>query len=361
MSVVSDRITAYTYDSCGVSSIVYQANQSGFYHTGAVNAASHTVGSNFIANSIGVYHTNLINAASHTTSTTTSNTIGFFPTSNTPALSLGNSTALRIISANSVAANSVTVTGGNLNTAAIFSSGTVNAANFNTTGYVNTGTFTATTSANVGANIQITTSAVTIGNSTLTTSVSETIYSNTGSVSLIVANGTSLATNTTIFANGINTTGFINATSHTVGTSFIANTIQVTISGIPLQANGGVGTQGQVLTSNGATGSPYWTNPFVSGSGTATLNFGTPGTSGNKEATVTVSGLTTIASTAIVRLWVSSDATTADHTANDHKYFSTLAALSISSVTAGTGFSIFARSIHKLSGNWTVNYFWQNY
>ena len=40
--------------------------------------------------------------------------------------------------------------------------------------------------------------------------------------------------------------------------SFIANTAQVTISGIPLSANGGTGTAGHVLTSNGATGAPYW-------------------------------------------------------------------------------------------------------
>ena len=406
--------------SAGIRLYYYDSNGDlvGNYFT--LNSTGLTIGSGFIANTTGAYHTNIVNAASHTTSATTSNTTGFFPTSNTPALSLGNSTALWVISANSVAANSVTVTGGNLNTAAIFSSGTVNAANFNTTGYVNTGTLTAATSANVGANVQITTSAVTIGNSTLTTSVSETIYSNTGSASLIVANGTSLATNTTIFANGVNTTGFINAVSHTVGsnfianssaivgtgyanvttsvnsalltvgtsfianttgvyhtatvnaaniavgTSFIANTSQVTISGIPLQANGGVGTAGQVLTSNGATGSPYWSTSsgggsIVSGSGTAILNFGTPGTSGNNEATIAVSGLTTIASTAQVRVWIASDATSSNHTAGDHKYFTSLAGLSVSSVSAGVGFSIFARSIHKLSGNWTVNYFWQNY
>ena len=41
--------------------------------------------------------------------------------------------------------------------------------------------------------------------------------------------------------------------------NFIANTTQVTISGIPLSANGTTGTSGQVLTSNGSTGAPYWT------------------------------------------------------------------------------------------------------
>jgi hypothetical protein len=52
--------------------------------------------------------------------------------------------------------------------------------------------------------------------------------------------------------------GSVNAAAFTVGSSFVANTTQVTISTIPFSANGSVGTSGQVLASNGATGSPYW-------------------------------------------------------------------------------------------------------
>jgi len=61
-------------------------------------------------------------------------------------------------------------------------------------------------------------------------------------------------------------TDTVNAASYTVGSNFIANTSRVTISGIPLQANGSVGTQGQILASNGSIGSPYWTT-VPSGSG----------------------------------------------------------------------------------------------
>lgn len=44
----------------------------------------------------------------------------------------------------------------------------------------------------------------------------------------------------------------------TVGNnSFIANATQVTVA-VPVSANGGTGTAGQVLTTNGSTGSPYW-------------------------------------------------------------------------------------------------------
>ena len=51
--------------------------------------------------------------------------------------------------------------------------------------------------------------------------------------------------------------GSINAASHTVGTSFVANTSRVAIgTAVGLQANGGIGTAGQVLHSNGTT--VYW-------------------------------------------------------------------------------------------------------
>jgi hypothetical protein len=62
----------------------------------------------------------------------------------------------------------------------------------------------------------------------------------------------------TVSSANISSTGTINAASHSVGTAFVANTTQVTISGIPLSANGSTGTAGQLLTSNGATGAPYW-------------------------------------------------------------------------------------------------------
>ena len=59
-------------------------------------------------------------------------------------------------------------------------------------------------------------------------------------------------------AVNVYSTGTINAASHTVGSSFVANTNRVTISGIPLSANSSNGTSGYVLTSNGDVGSPYW-------------------------------------------------------------------------------------------------------
>jgi len=93
---------------------------------------------------------------------------------------------------------------------------------------------------------------------------------------------------------------------------------------------------------------------MASGVGTATIDFGT-GTGAN-ETSVAVTGLT-ISPTAKVEAWVMADDTSADHTAADHKYFPTLAALTCGS-PVGDGFTIYARSVHKLSGEWTVRYVW---
>lgn len=61
-------------------------------------------------------------------------------------------------------------------------------------------------------------------------------------------------------ATGVYHTGTTNSAVLSVGSAFIANATQVTLSGITVSANGGVGTQGQILTSNGSSGSPFWTS-----------------------------------------------------------------------------------------------------
>ena len=64
------------------------ANTTGAYHTGTVNAASHTVGSSFIANTTGAYHTGTVNAASHTVgSSLIANTTGVYHTGTVNAAS----------------------------------------------------------------------------------------------------------------------------------------------------------------------------------------------------------------------------------------------------------------------------------
>jgi len=125
----------------------------------------------------------------------------------------------------SFSANSSSITGNNLvaNSSGVYHSGIINAASH------------------------------TVGTSTIANSTG--VY--TG-----VVNAASYTVGTSTIANSTGVyTGVVNATTHSVGTSFIANTLQVTISGIPLSANGSNGSQAYVLTSNGSTGSPYWASP----------------------------------------------------------------------------------------------------
>ena len=78
--------------------------------------------------------------------------------------------------------------------------------------------------------------------------------------------------NTTFILIGNNTSNStLSAVGLTVGTSFVANTTRITIAGAPLYANGGAGTSGQVLTSNGTTGAPYWAAAAGGGAGSLTL------------------------------------------------------------------------------------------
>lgn len=90
--------------------------------------------------------------------------------------------------------------------------------------------------------------------------------------------------------------------------------------------------------------------------GTATINFGAA--PGSNEASVSVTGQTAILATSKADAYVMADDTSTDHTASDHRYFETLAALSCGTPTAATGFTIYARSHHKLTGAWSVRWVW---
>lgn len=90
------------------------------------------------------------------------------------------------------------------------------------------------------------------------------------------------------------------------------------------------------------------------GSGTATLDFGT----GANEASVVVTGQSGILANSQVFLTVPADAVSASHSANDHKYFLQLCSLTNDTPTVNSGFTIYARSVHKLTGTWTVSFSW---
>lgn len=111
----------------------------------------------------------------------------------------------------------------------------------------------------------------------------------------------------------------------------------------------------------------YWTGTIwtagssgggsvVQGSGTAILDFG----SGSNEAEIAVGSQTEILSTAKINLSINAGSTSGNHTASDHKWFLQFCSLSVSTPVDATGFTIYARSVHKLVGTWVVQYNWIN-
>ncbi|WP_230683994.1 hypothetical protein, partial [Streptococcus pneumoniae] len=72
----------------------------------------------------------------------------------------------------------------------------------------------------------------------------------------------------------------------------------------------------------------------------ATLNFST----GENEATVAVIGQTGITTEAKVKAWIMADDTTADHTANDHRFIGLVLSVTCGNIVAGTGFTIYGMS-----------------
>lgn len=90
--------------------------------------------------------------------------------------------------------------------------------------------------------------------------------------------------------------------------------------------------------------------------GTAVIDFGSfPGLN---EAEIAVTGIADILGTSNVMVWIPGDGTTANHTAADHKYLALLLGVSAGNPTAAVGFTIYARSIEKITGLVAVNYSW---
>ena len=95
---------------------------------------------------------------------------------------------------------------------------------------------------------------------------------------------------------------------------------------------------------------------MATGQGTATIDFGS--VHGSNEASVDVTGQGAISATSKCEAYVMGDDTTSDHTAADHRYFSALVGLTCGTPSAGTGFTIYARSTEHLHGTWSVRWVW---
>ena len=90
--------------------------------------------------------------------------------------------------------------------------------------------------------------------------------------------------------------------------------------------------------------------------GTATIDFGA--FPGSNEASVAVTGQTTVSATSKAEAFVIGDDTSSNHTAKDHQYFNALASLTCGTPSAGTGFTIYATSVHKLQGQFSIRWVW---
>jgi hypothetical protein len=90
--------------------------------------------------------------------------------------------------------------------------------------------------------------------------------------------------------------------------------------------------------------------------GTATIDFGS--FPGSNEASVAVTGQTEILGTSKVEVFLMASDTTADHTENDHRYAALFLGLSAGTIDVGVGFTIYARSLEKLTGTFSVRWRW---
>jgi cytoskeletal protein CcmA (bactofilin family) len=129
--------TLYAATSANIASAV-QANSSGIFTTGSVNALSMNVGTAFTANST------VVNAVAYYSGT--------------------------LLVANSTVSNATHLVGATWAAPSILGSSTANGASLtyaNVSGRVNTGTLLVSTTANVGANVQLTTSQLFVGNTTV--------------------------------------------------------------------------------------------------------------------------------------------------------------------------------------------------
>ena len=95
---------------------------------------------------------------------------------------------------------------------------------------------------------------------------------------------------------------------------------------------------------------------MANGTGTATLDFG--GFPGTSEANVAITGLTTISATSKAEAFFMGDDTSSNHTADDHKYVAGFIGLTCSTPVAATGFTIYARALDSMQGQYTVRYVW---
>jgi hypothetical protein len=243
-----------------------------------VNAASYRVNTQFIANTTGVFSTGTVNANAFTTTTVTINTlaisVGANVTINTTSQAIGNSTVYA-----NVIAGEITLSSNSTNSALVnstFFTGTSNNALYlaNTAAAIyvkNTDSRTlsgnlAFSGANVyysdgffvGTKLVVNTSTFFVGNSTVNTVTTEGQISLSGqTINSTAYTGLSYTANNSSYLDGVAASGYVNTTGAYTISGVHTHTANIVFSnGNVIIANGGFGTNTQVLISNGT--SMYW-------------------------------------------------------------------------------------------------------
>jgi len=182
---------------------------------------------------------------------------------------------------------------------------TISGGNTTVTGFVNATSSVNTATYTVGTNFvansigvyhtgTVNAASHTVGtsftaNSTLVNAAAINVVNQVNTATLYAATSANIASAVQANSTGIFTTGTANAAAVSVGTNFIANTTRVVIgTAVGLQANGGIGTAGQVLTSNATT--VYWSTPTT---GTVTSIATANGLSGGPITSTGTLGVTT--------------------------------------------------------------------
>ena len=237
------------------SSVV--ANSLGVYTTGTVNGAVHSVGADVIANSTGVFTTGTVNGSIVSVgSAVISNSLGTFTTGtvNGATISVGSA-----VVANSLGVYTTGLVNALTVNASVHSVGTdviANSIGVYTTGTVNGAVVSIGSSVIANALGVYTTGTV---NAAVHSVGSSVVANALGVYTTGTVNGTVLSVGSALVGNatGVYTTGTVNGATLSVGSSIVANSTRLAIgTAVGLQANGGIGTAGQVLHSNGTT--VYW-------------------------------------------------------------------------------------------------------
>jgi hypothetical protein len=258
-SGVANATAGFTFDK--TSNTLFVAN---LINTTTVNAATHSVGTNFIANSTAIKTSGYITAANGFLSN------GNYANAFTAGIVVDYVTNNGRIS--TATGDSVTIYHGGVgttpslvtNTSGLFAVGLVNSTSFNigsstisnssgvyTTGVVNTVTFSVGTAFTA--------------NSSLVNAVSLNVVNQINTATIYATTSANIASQVYANASGVfvaNTTGTVNAANISVGTAFIANSTKITFTGANIDAtsaflkvadavvSGNLTVQGTVTTIN---------------------------------------------------------------------------------------------------------------